>query len=93
MTIRILLADDHKMFREALRIPLEMENDLQVVGEAGSGTELFARLQATTPDVVVLDINLPGLSIPEFVAVNKLGNKFYFIEKCTVNCPHLFYIH
>ncbi|HZX31389.1 MAG TPA: response regulator transcription factor [Rhodocyclaceae bacterium] len=62
MTIRIALVDDHKMFRETLRIPLELEDDLGVVAEAGSGAELLAQLERITPDIVVLDIGLPDMS-------------------------------
>lgn len=62
MAIRIALADDHKMFREALRIPLELEADFEVVAEAGSGGELLARLPSLAPDVLVLDIGLPDMN-------------------------------
>ena len=41
MTIKIMLADDHKMFRETLKIPLNAEADLQVIAEAGQGKELL----------------------------------------------------
>lgn len=62
MTIRIILADDHRMFREALRIPLEYEPDMQVMGEAGSGAELLDLLRERTPDVLILDIGLPDMN-------------------------------
>jgi DNA-binding NarL/FixJ family response regulator len=59
--IRILLVDDQKLMREGLRILLELEPDLQVVGEAGdgqAGMEAYAELQ---PDVVLMDVRMPGM--------------------------------
>jgi DNA-binding NarL/FixJ family response regulator len=58
---RILLVDDQKLMREGLRILLELEPDLQVVGEAGDGQAaltIYAQLQ---PDVVLMDVRMPGL--------------------------------
>ena len=58
--IRILLADDHAMFRAGLRRIIEEEFDMQVTGEAGSGREAMSKIMAEDCDVVVLDINMPG---------------------------------
>lgn len=60
--IRILIADDHPVFRFGLRMLLESERDLEVVGEAGSGEEALAQAEALQPDVVLMDINLPGMN-------------------------------
>lgn len=60
--IRILLADDHALFRSGLRALLEKEPDIEVVGETGSGHETLNALEATPVDVLLLDINMPGLS-------------------------------
>jgi DNA-binding NarL/FixJ family response regulator len=60
--MRILLADDHAKVRSALRLLLEQALELRIVGEATEGRELLARLQATQPDLVLLDWELPGLS-------------------------------
>lgn len=66
---RIVLADDHIMLRQGLRRILAERSDLDVVGEAGDGLELLSTVKKTTPDVVVLDISMPGLrgieAIPE----------------------------
>src|SRR5688572_2481831 len=59
--VRILLAEDHKMFREALRMMLEKESDLQVVAEVGDGFELLQRVAEVKPDIVCMDISMPGL--------------------------------
>jgi DNA-binding NarL/FixJ family response regulator len=57
--IRILLADQHALFREALRAGLESEIDLQVVGEARNGPEAVAEAERTLPSVAILDLDLP----------------------------------
>ncbi len=57
--IRILIADDHTLFREGLRQLLEMESDITVVGEADDGMSAIARVRELSPDVVLMDINMP----------------------------------
>ena len=61
MTIRIVLADDHKMILTALRSMLEKESDIAVVGEASDGKALLELVAAKTPDVAVVDIDMPGI--------------------------------
>lgn len=61
MKTRVLLVDDHKMFRHALKLLLEQQQDLVVAGEAGNGHDLLKTVQETNPDVVCLDINMPIL--------------------------------
>lgn len=60
--IRILLADDHAVLRAGLRALLAAQGDLEVVGEAADGTEAIRLAQALHPDVVVMDIGMPGVS-------------------------------
>jgi len=60
--IRILIADDHPLFRAGLRALLESVADTEVVGEAATGEEAVEIALALTPDVVVMDINMPGLN-------------------------------
>lgn len=62
MKTRLMLVDDHRMFREALRVPLAAEADMEIVAEAGSGAEALAIAAACRPDVVVLDVALPDMS-------------------------------
>lgn len=57
--IRILLADQHGLFREALRTGLETERDFQVVGEARNGPEAVAEVERTIPHVAIVDVDLP----------------------------------
>lgn len=61
MKTRVMLADDHRMFREALRIPLGAEPDIEVVAEAGTGAETLDAVASHRPDVLVLDIALPDI--------------------------------
>lgn len=60
--IRIALIDDHPVFRQGLRNLLSAEDDMEVVGEGSSGEEALELVPAVQPDVVVLDINLPGIN-------------------------------
>lgn len=62
MTIRIVLIDDHAMLRDALRVMLAKEADIEVIGEAGDGQDALELVKRTTPDVVVMDIAMPGMS-------------------------------
>lgn len=62
MSIRVLLADDHRLVREALREALSHLTDIEVVGEAGSGAEVLALTKTLNPDVLVLDIGLPDFN-------------------------------
>lgn len=60
--IRILIADDHPLFRAGLRALLDSVADTEVVGEAETGEEAVTAALALDPDVVVMDINMPGLN-------------------------------
>ncbi len=59
--IRILLVDDHKVVRQGLCSLLELEPDLQVAGEASTGTEALTLLETVQPDLLLLDLRLPDL--------------------------------
>lgn len=59
--IRLVLADDQAMLRGALAALLDLEPDMQVVGVAGDGEEAMRVVAATTPDVCLMDIQMPGL--------------------------------
>ena len=59
MTVRVFLLDDHEVVRRGLRDLIEAEDDLEVVGEAGTAEEAYGRIPATRPDVAVLDVRLP----------------------------------
>ena len=58
--IRVLVVDDHRMVREGLRSFLDVQDDLEVVGEAADGAEAVARAAELVPDVILLDLRMPG---------------------------------
>jgi DNA-binding NarL/FixJ family response regulator len=60
--IRIVLADDHPVFRDGLRALIDRSPDLELVGEAATGTEAVAVAAANLPGVVLMDIRMPGMS-------------------------------
>jgi len=60
-TIRVLLVDDHAMVREGLRSILRGYADINVVGEAGNGEEAIERAKELSPNVIVMDVNMPKL--------------------------------
>src|SRR5512136_3450084 len=60
MPIRVLIADDHRMIRTGLRALLKSDPEVEVVGEAGDGRETFRCVEDLAPDVVLLDIGMPG---------------------------------
>jgi len=61
-SISVLLVDDHTMFREGLRILLQMEGDIELVGEAQNGRQAVALVEKLRPAVVVMDIGMPLLN-------------------------------
>lgn len=61
MSIRLVLADDQALVRGALGALLDLEKDLDVVGEAGSGEEAVQRVAELQPDVCLMDIQMPGM--------------------------------
>ncbi|MBW2122688.1 MAG: response regulator transcription factor [Deltaproteobacteria bacterium] len=75
MAIKVLLADDHTIVRNGIRLLLEMEDDIRVVGEAGSGREVVAQVRKVCPDVVIMDIEMPEL------------NGIDAIERVLESCP------
>ncbi|MFJ8583035.1 response regulator [Streptomyces sp. NPDC093595] len=59
--IRVLLVDDHQVVRRGLRTFLEVQDDIEVVGEAADGAEGVARAEELRPDVVLMDVKMPGM--------------------------------
>jgi len=58
--IRVLIADDHAVLRAGLKLLIGAESDMEVVAEAADGAEAIRRAQTTAPDVVLLDLSMPG---------------------------------
>jgi two-component system, NarL family, response regulator NreC len=70
--IRVMLADDHQMLREGLRALLESQPDMSVVAEAGTGDEAIQLATVAQPDVIVMDLGMPGTSGLEAIRVIRL---------------------
>ena len=62
MAINVMIADDHSMIREGLKQLLELEGDFKVIAEACDGVECLNKLETVTPDVLLLDINMPNMN-------------------------------
>lgn len=62
MPVRVLIADDHSVMREGLRMILESQGDIQVIGSAANGTDAVALAEALRPDVILMDISMPHLN-------------------------------
>src|SRR5436305_9758210 len=60
--IRVLIADDHPFFREGVRVLLDSVAETEVVGEASSGEEAIAKAATLQPDVILMDLHMPGLN-------------------------------
>ncbi|HZD80800.1 MAG TPA: response regulator transcription factor [Actinomycetota bacterium] len=70
-SIRVLLADQHALFREALRTVLEREPDLEVVAEAGNGMDALSQVERVLPHVAILDVDLPMSNGPRTASLVK----------------------
>jgi DNA-binding NarL/FixJ family response regulator len=80
MKIRLLLADDHPLIREGFKSLLGKNQAFEIIGEADNGLEVVRNIDATKPDVILTDINMPGL------------NGLQVIEKLSETHPHLKFI-
>jgi two-component system, NarL family, response regulator NreC len=80
--IRVLLTDDHTLFRQGIHTLLTAEPELEVVGEAANGAEAIAKSAEMKPDVVLMDVSMPGLSSFEAtrqIRADRPGTKVLFL--------------
>src|SRR5262245_58741336 len=61
-TISVLVAEDHETVRQGVRVLLESQPDIQVIGEAVNGTDALVHCRSLSPDVVILDVSMPGMN-------------------------------
>ncbi len=61
-TLRVLIADDHPLFRHGIRELLNLASDIQVIGEATTGEEAITQAEVLHPDVILMDVNMPGVN-------------------------------
>ena len=91
--IKIILVDDHKLVRDGIKALLTGVPDIDIIGEAGSATELFRELESRKPDLLIMDISLPeisGIEITkkigiEFPGINVLILSMYTNEEFIIN--------
>ena len=76
LPVRVLIADDHPIVREGLRRLLSLEDDVEVVGEAGDGEATVSMVEKLDPDVVLLDLRMPGMDgFGALQRMQRLGRK------------------
>jgi DNA-binding NarL/FixJ family response regulator len=74
--IRVLIVDDHAILREGVRALLQLQPDMEVVGEAANGVDAIAAVGRLDPDVVLMDVAMPGLGgIEAAIEMRKLGTR------------------
>ncbi len=74
--IRVLIVDDHAILREGVRALLQLQPDIEVVGEGANGMEAIAAVEKLDPDVLLMDIAMPGLGgIEAAIELKKLGRR------------------
>jgi DNA-binding NarL/FixJ family response regulator len=73
-TLKVLIADDHPLMLQGIRRSLDASDDIEVVGEAGSGEQILALIERRDPDLILLDLHMPGLHGVE--AVHELTRRW-----------------
>ena len=73
--IKLLIADDHNLFREGIKKLIEGEKDITIVGEAEDGLTLISKFKEIKPDVILTDISMPGKSGPDAIKIIKKMDK------------------
>ena len=84
-SIRVLIADDHSSFRQDLRQVCELEEDLEVVGEAGNGREVVALAHQLQPDVILMDIDLSildGVQATRLITAQSSSTRVIALTTC-----------
>ncbi len=89
-SIRVLLAEDHETVREGLRLLVDAQPDMEVIGEAGDGREAIESARSLSPDVVVLDLSMPGLGGVEIARALKGAGVSAAIVALTRHDDHAF---
>ena len=81
--IKIILVDDHQMFRDGVKSVLSEEKNIDIIGEVGNGNDLYELLKTEQPDLIITDISMPdisGLEIAKYIAENYPGIKILILS-------------
>jgi two-component system response regulator NreC len=82
-TIKIILADDHRLIRQGMRALLDTQPEIEIIGEAGDGQEALSLIDSLSPDIAFLDVmmpNLNGIEVAKAVRERKYGTKLIFLS-------------
>ena len=77
-SIRIMTVDDHPLLRQGIAALIEAEPDMKVVAEASDGEEAIAQFRLHRPDVTLMDLQMPNVTVPGTIAYEKSGNSGRF---------------
>ena len=69
MKTKVMITDDHSLIREGIRQLLEFDGSIEVIGEASNGVECLEKLEVLSPDVLLLDINMPEMNVIDFLII------------------------
>ncbi|MDP4182719.1 MAG: response regulator transcription factor [Bacillota bacterium] len=83
--IKILIADDHLMVRQGIKQILELENDIEVVSQASNGEEAVKFAKEVKPDVILMDINMPGMNGLEAIKELKQEKEIFRVIVLTIH--------
>jgi len=83
--IKVLIADDHHMVRQGIKQILELENDIEVVSQASNGEEAVEQAREYKPDVILMDINMPGMNGLQAIEELKKDNDMYRVVVLTIH--------
>lgn len=88
--IRVLIADDHEVVRDGLKLILETEEDFQVVGEAGDGAKAVQLTEELQPDVILMDLRMPGMDgLQAIEKIHSMWSKIAVVILTTYNEDNL----
>src|SRR5439155_4484748 len=87
-TVRIVIADDHPVVRDALKTLLQLEDDFAVVREAGDGREVLDKVRELEPDVLLLDLRMPNLGGLSTLQTLRLSNPKMRVVVLTASEDH-----
>jgi DNA-binding NarL/FixJ family response regulator len=81
--IKIILVDDHQMFRDGIKSVLSDESNIEIVGEVGNGKDLYKLLESTKPDIIIADISMPeisGIEVATYISENYADIKILILS-------------